>query len=165
MAQHDSVITAHCFVDKNKPWCYGEIIIIICGLITLIFSIWCLYRMFKYQNESKSALRAFIIYLSIVLSIISILHGLFVDGSSMSLTSSFLVSVQCSLFTVFFIKICIRTNSATLSISMTCERIFQITFLFIMNGIECIFFLWSLITFNENEIDCHSPPFMAFSCI
>ena len=162
---HDSVIPAHCFVDTFVAWCYGEIIITICGLITLIFSIWCLFRMIKYQNESKSAVRSFIIYLSIILSLLTILHALFIEGSSMSLTASFLVSVQCSLFTVFFIKICIRTNSDTLSISMDCERLFQIIFLLIMNTIESTFYIWSLIKFDENDIDCHSPPFIAFSCI
>ena len=83
----------------------------------------------------------------------------------MSLTASFLVSVQCTLFTVFFMKICIRTNSDWISISMDAERIFQIIFLLIMLTLEFVLFVWSLIAFDENEIDCHSPPFVAFSCI
>eukprot|EP01084_Bolivina_argentea_P101959 182723_1 len=122
--------------------------------------------MFKYQNEAKSAVRSFIIYLSILLSTISVLHGLFVDGSTMSLTASFLVSVQCTLFTVFFIKICIRTNADTLSLSMDCEWRFQIVFLFIMNSMESGIYLWSLLTLpNTNRIDCHSHSFMAYSGI
>eukprot|EP01084_Bolivina_argentea_P179801 310666_1 len=163
MSQHDSVITAQCFTQRNVPWCYGYIILTVCGMITLIFGIWCLYRMFKYQNEAKLAVRSFTIYSSIILSVFTILDFLFVDGLSMSLTESFLVSVQCSLFTVFFTKICIRTYSDTLPRSM--EYNFQAMFLVIMISIECIFFIWSLVTFNENEVDCHSLPYLLFSCV
>lgn len=161
----DSIFGAHCFVEIHQPWCYGEILVVFCGIVTLIFSVWCLYRMFRYQNEAKSAVRSFIIYLSICLSIITILHALFINGSIWSLFASFLVSVQCSLFTVFFIKICIRTNSDTLTISMDQERLFQILFLLIFILSEFAFLVWSIFYYNGDEIDCHSPPFMAFSLI
>ena len=162
---HDSLIKARCFVGTNNAWCYGEIVLILCGILTLIFSIWCLYRMWKLQNEAKSAVRSFIIYLSICMSFITILHALFIDGSVWSLFLSALVSMQCSLFTVFFIKICIRTNSDTLTISMDCERRFQFVFIFIMIFTELSFFIWCYFHYKVENIDCHSPPFMAFSLI
>ena len=134
--------------------------------IDINFSIWCLYRMWKVQNEAKTAVRSFIIYLSICLSLITILHALFLDGSVWSLFSSALVSMQCSLFTVFFIKICIRTNSDTLTISMDCERRFQFVFVFIMIFSELSFFIWSYFHYKgAGSPNCHSPPFMAFSLI
>ena len=124
--------------------------------------------MIVYQNEAKWGVRCFIIYLSVVLSLITILHSLMLDGSPWSLAASWLVTVQGSLFTVFFIKICIRTNVDTFSLSLDWERLIQMTFLMVMLMAESAIFVVYLVMYikgETEEIDCHHPAFTAFSGI
>jgi len=168
MTLHDSVIGEHCFVEDKSPRCYGEILMILCGASTLLLSGWCLHRMVVYQNEAKWGVRCFIIYLSALISSVTVLHSLVMDGSPWSLAASWLVAVQGSLFTVFFIKICIRTNADTFSLTLDWERCIEMAFLSVMLGAETAVFAVYLAMYylrGRGEIDCHHPAFSAFSGI